>query len=229
MSMCARGSIPSRASPSSPAWKARAKSLAVGDGVTDFAPGDRVAYAGPIGGYAEDRLIPADRLVKLPDDLSYETGAAMMLKGMTAAYLLRRVYDVRPGIAILFHAAAGGVGLIACQWAKALGATVIGTVGSAEKAALARCPWLRSRHQLPVGKHRRAGPRRHRGEGVDVVYDGVGKDTFAASLDSLKPFGLFASFGQTSGTIPPFDLRLLGTERLAVRHANVAVRLHPQA
>jgi NADPH:quinone reductase len=204
------GLYPQPGFPFIPGMEGAGEVVSVGYGVTDFAPGNRVAYAGPIGGYSEERLIPADRLVKLPADLSYETGAAMMLKGMTAAYLIRRVYHVGPGVAVLFHAAAGGVGLIACQWAKALGATVVGTVGSEEKAALARahgCDHVINYRSENIVERVRAVTG---GEGVDVVYDGVGKDTFAASLDSLKPFGLFASFGQASGTVPPFDMRVLG-------------------
>jgi NADPH2:quinone reductase len=204
------GLYPQSGFPLVPGMEGAGEVLAVGEGVNDFAPGDRVAYAGPIGAYAEERLIAADRLVKLPDDLSYETGAAMMLKGMTAAYLLRRVYDIRPGATLLFHAAAGGVGLIACQWAKALGATVIGTAGSPEKVALALthgCDHAINYRAENVVERVRALTG---GEGVDVVYDGVGKDTYMASLDCLKHFGLFVSFGQASGPIPPVDLRLLG-------------------
>lgn len=193
-----------------PGMEGAGEVVAVGDGVSDLVPGDRVAYAGPVGAYAEERLIAADRLVKLPDDISFEVGAAMMLKGMTAAYLLRRVYDVRPGSTILFHAAAGGTGLIACQWAKALGATVIGTVGSAGKIAQAQAHGC----DHVIDYRSENGAERVRditgGEGVDVVYDGVGLDTCMTSLACLKPFGLFVSFGQSSGLVPPIDLRTLG-------------------
>lgn len=180
---------------------------AVGSGVTDLRPGDRVAYAGgPLGAYAEARHIPADRLVKLPDALSFEQGAAMMLQGITAQYLLRRTYRVQPGDTILIHAAAGGVGLIVCQWAKALGAHVIGTVGSDAKAALAKAHGcdhaiVYTRENFTQRVKEITG-----GEGVPVVYDSIGKDTFMASLDCLRPLGMMVSFGNASGPVPPFDL-----------------------
>ncbi len=183
---------------------------AVGSEVRDLRAGDRVAYAGgPVGAYAEARLIPADRLVQLPEALSFEQGAAMMLQGMTAQYLLRRTYRVQPGDAILIHAAAGGVGLIVCQWAKALGATVIGTVGSEEKAALARAhgcehPIVYTREKFAERVRELTG-----GEGVAVVYDSVGRDTYMDSLACLRPLGLLALFGASSGPVPPFDLGLL--------------------
>ncbi|HMM53410.1 MAG TPA: quinone oxidoreductase [Candidatus Desulfobacillus sp.] len=183
---------------------------AVGSEVHDLRAGDRVAYAGgPVGAYAEARLIPADRLVKLPEALSFEQGAAMMLQGMTAQYLLRRTYRVQPGDTILIHAAAGGVGLIVCQWAKALGATVIGTVGSEEKAALARAHGCD--HPVVYSREKFAERVREltRGEGVAVVYDSVGRDTFMDSLACLRPLGLLALFGASSGPVPPFDLGLL--------------------
>lgn len=179
---------------------------AVGDGVHHLKIGDRVAYAGgPLGGYSEVRLIPADRLVRLPDALSFETGAAMMLQGLTTAYLLRRTYRVKPGDTVLIHAAAGGVGLIACQWAKALGATVIGTVSTDEKAALAKAHG--ADHVILYSKEAVAPRVRELtgGEGVAVVYDGVGKDTFQASLDSLRPLGMMVSFGNASGPVPSFE------------------------
>lgn len=183
---------------------------AVGEGVTDLQPGDRVAYAGgPVGAYSQQRCIAADRLLKLPEAISCETGAAMMLQGLTTAYLLRRTYRVQPGETILIHAVAGGVGLIACQWAKALGATVIGTTASAEKAALARahgCDAVIDYSQEDVARRVRELTG---GEGVSVVYDGVGKDTFAASLDSLRTCGMLVSFGNASGAVPPFDPLLL--------------------
>ena len=186
---------------------------AVGTAVGEFKAGDRVAYgAGPIGAYCELRNMPADRLVKLPDPLSFEQGAAMMLQGMTVQYLLKRTFKVLPGQSILFHAAAGGVGLIACQWAKALGATVIGTVGSEEKAALARAHGCD--HAIVYTRENfveRVKEITH-GQGVPVVYDSVGKDTFDGSLDCLQPFGMLVSFGNASGPVPAFSLaKLKGT------------------
>lgn len=183
---------------------------AVGSGVTDFKPGDRVAYAGgPLGAYSQVRCLPAHRLLKLPDSLSFQTGAAMMLQGLTCAYLLRCTYRVQPGDVVLVHAAAGGVGLIACQWAKALGATVIGTVSTEAKAELARqhgCEHIIFYTREDVAKRVREITG---GEGVAVVYDGVGKDTFAGSLDSLRIRGMMVSFGNASGPVPPFDPLLL--------------------
>ena len=182
---------------------------AIGSGATSVQVGDRVAYGGPVGGYAEVRLIPAERVVKLPDGISAEAAAGMMLKGMTAEMLLKRVYPVKPEDAILVHAAAGGVGLILCQWAKALGATVIGTVGSDEKAELARAhgcdhPIVYSREDFVAEVERITG-----GAKVAVVYDGVGKDTFMKSLDCLARRGMMASFGNASGPVDPFDALLL--------------------
>ena len=183
---------------------------AVGAGVSDLRPGDRVAYAGgPVGAYSQLRCLPADRLLKLPDSIDAGTAAAMMLQGLTSAYLLRRTYRVQAGDVVLIHAAAGGVGLIACQWAKALGATVIGTVSTPAKAALATthgCDHI-------IDYTHEDFPRRVReitaGEGVAVVYDGVGKDTFVGSLDSLRTCGMMVSFGNASGAVPPFDPLLL--------------------
>jgi len=182
---------------------------AIGPDVTDLKNGDRVAYAGPIGGYAEIRLIDAERLVKLPDAISSEQAAAAMLQGMTVHMLLRRVYPVKAGNTILIHAAAGGVGLIACQWAKALGATVIGTVGSDEKAELARAhgcdhPIIYARQDFVVEVDRITG-----GKKLPVVYDSVGKDTFLKSLDCLAPRGMMVSFGNASGVPDPFAPGLL--------------------
>ncbi|MBI3525358.1 MAG: quinone oxidoreductase [Betaproteobacteria bacterium] len=183
---------------------------AAGSAVTDLKPGDRVAYAGgPLGAYAEVRNIPADRLVKLPDAIDFKQAAAMMLQGITAQYLLRRTYVVQPGDTILIHAAAGGVGLIVCQWAKALGATVIGTVGSDAKAELARAHGcdhtiVYTRENFTQRVREITG-----GAGVPVVYDSIGKDTFMASLDCLRPLGLMVSFGSASGPVPPFDLGIL--------------------
>lgn len=181
----------------------------LGAGVTGFQIGDRVAYAGVIGGYAEERTIAADRLVKLPAEISYETAAAMMLQGMTVRYLFRETFRVGPETVMLFHAAAGGVGLIACQWARALGATLIGTVSTDEKAALARAHGA----SHVINSKREAIAERVReitgGNGCDVVYDTIGKDTFQQSLDCLKPQGLMVSFGNASGPVPPFDLSIL--------------------
>lgn len=183
---------------------------AIGPGVTEVKVGDRVAYAmAPIGSYAEKRVFPVDRLAVLPPAIDERTAAAMMLKGTTAEYLLRRTYKVKAGDTILIHAAAGGVGLIVCQWARHLGATVIGTVGSDEKAALARAhgcdhPINYAREDFVARVKEITG-----GKGVPVVYDSVGKDTFMKSLDCLAPRGLVALFGQSSGTVPPVDLNIL--------------------
>jgi len=182
---------------------------AVGDGVTHLKSGDRVAYASVIGAYAETRLIAADRLVKLPDAIDERTAAAMMLQGMTARYLIRDIYKVRPGDTILIHAAAGGVGLIVCQWAAALGAKVIGTVSSDEKAALAKAngchhPIVYTREDFQARLLEITG-----GEKLPVVYDSVGKDTYMKSLDCLRPRGILVLFGVSSGPVPPFDLSLL--------------------
>ncbi len=181
-----------------------------GPGVKDFKPGDRVAYAGSPGSYAEERNIPAALLVKLPRGIAYDAAAAMMLKGLTAQYLLRQTFRVKEGDTILVHAAAGGVGLILCQWGRALGATVIGTIGSAEKAKLAK---KAGAHHTILYREEDFAQRVSeitKGKKCDVVYDGVGKDTFPASLDCLKPFGMFASFGSASGPIGAFDIGLLG-------------------
>lgn len=183
---------------------------AVGEGVTEVKVGDRVAYAGgPVGAYAEARNIPAHRLLKLPDNIDFRTAAAMMLQGLTAAYLLRRTYRVQPGDAVLIHAAAGGVGLIACQWAKALGATVIGTVGSPAKAELAKAHGCDHVINYTTENFTQRVREITGGEGVPVVYDGVGKDTFMGSLDSLRPLGMMVSYGNASGPVPPFDVLLL--------------------
>jgi len=182
---------------------------AVGDQVHDLKPGDRVAYAGPQGGYAEERLIEADRVVKLPDEISFEQAAAMMLQGMTARMLLRAVYPVKDGDTILVHAAAGGVGLILCQWASALGATVIGTVSTEEKAELARShgchhPILYTKQDF-VEEVRKLTA----GQKLPVVYDSVGKSTFVQSLDCLRPRGLMVSFGNASGPVDPISPLIL--------------------
>ena len=184
---------------------------AIGSGVTDVAVGDRVAYAGSIGGYATHRVIQADRLVKLPAAIDFTTGAAMMLQGMTAQYLLRRTYHVNPGDTIVVHAAAGGVGLILCQWAKHLGATVIGVVSSEEKAELARA---HGAHHTVVGYSSLVADvkRITGGAMVPVVYDSIGKDTFVTSLDCLAPLGMMVCYGNASGPVPPVDIGILAAK-----------------
>src|SRR5919205_2805119 len=182
---------------------------AVGPDTTQVEPGDRVAYCMVPGGYAEERLIRADRLVRLPDDISDEQAAAMMLQGLTAQYLLRTTYPVQPGDTVLVHAAAGGVGLIMCQWAKHLGATVIGTVGSDEKADIARAhgcdhPIVYTRQDFVAEVERITEGRK-----LPVVYDGVGRDTFMKSLDCLARRGMVVSFGNASGSVDPFPPALL--------------------
>ena len=186
---------------------------AVGEGVTEVAAGDRVAYAGlPPGAYAEKRLIPAHRLVRLPDAISTRQGAAMMLQGMTARYLLHGCYKVKSGDRILIHAAAGGVGLIVCQWANHLGATVIGTVGSEKKAELARAHGCH--HTILYDREDFTERTREitDGRGVDVVYDSVGQATFMKSLDCLRPMGMMVSFGQSSGLVAPFNPGILSAK-----------------
>ena len=180
-----------------------------GEGVSEVKEGDRVAYVGPLGAYAEERLIAAGRLVKLPSAISDDQAAAMLVKGMTAEYLLNRTYQVKPGQTVLYHAAAGGVGLLFGQWAKHLGATVIGTAGSAAKVALARAHGFD--HVVNYNEVDFVSAVREitGGKMCDVVYDSIGKDTFPASLDCLKPRGLFVTFGQSSGPIPPVSLALL--------------------
>jgi NADPH2:quinone reductase len=185
---------------------------AVGPRVKGFKVGDRVAYAQPIGAYAEVLLRPVARLVKIPSGIDDQTAAAMMLKGMTAWYLCRRTYRVKKGDTVLVHAAAGGVGQILCQWAKHLGATVIGTVGSDEKVALAKQAGCRhvivtSREKIPERVKAIT-----KGKGLPVVYDGVGKDTFNDSLDCLAPLGLMASFGNASGPVPPVNIGILAAK-----------------
>jgi NADPH2:quinone reductase len=185
---------------------------AVGDGVAAVKPGDRVAYASaPIGAYATDRVIAADRLVRLPDGIDFRTAAAMMLQGMTAQFLLRRTFRVQPGQTILVHAAAGGVGLILCQWAKHLGATVIGVVSTKAKAELAHAHGaahvIVGHADLPAEVKRITG-----GAMVPVVYDSVGRDTFMASLDCLAPLGLMISYGNASGPVGPVDIALLAAK-----------------
>lgn len=192
-----------------PGGEAAGNVVEVGEGVDWLKPGDRVAYTLPLGAYSEERVIQADRLVKVPDGVSDEQAAAMMLKGMTAEYLLRRTFKVKPGDTILCHAAAGGVGLILGQWAKYLGAATIGTAGSADKVELARAHGYD--HVINYrGQDFVAEVRRITGDRLcEAVYDSVGKDTYAGSLDCLKPLGMFVCFGQSSGPIPPFDLSIL--------------------
>ncbi len=203
------GSYPADSLPFTPGMEGAGEVVAVGEGVSHIAPGDRVAYAGAVGAYAEERVLPADRLVKVPDTVDDKTAAAMMLKGMTAAYLLLRTFKAGPDTTMLFHAAAGGVGLIACQWAAHLGATIIGTVGSDEKAELARAHGCTHTINYRSEDFVERVKELTGGAGCDVVYDSVGKDTFPGSLDCLKPFGLWATFGQSSGALPDVNLGLL--------------------
>jgi NADPH:quinone reductase len=186
--------------------------IEVGAGVTDFKVGDRVAYANPIGGYAEERLAPAERMVKMPASIDYKTAAAMMLQGQTVRYLIKQTYKVGPGTTLLWHAAAGGVGSIACQWAKHLGATVIGTAGGPEKCAQAKA--LGATHMIDYTKEDFVARVKEitNGAGVDVVYDSIGKDTFPKSLDCIKPLGLWVSFGNSSGPVTGMDIGVLGAK-----------------
>jgi NADPH2:quinone reductase len=203
------GFYPQPSLPFIPGMEGAGVVTAVGEGVKDLKVGRRVAYAGQIGAYAEERLVPADRVVRLPTGVSDDVAASIMLKGMTAQYLLRRTYKVDPETTLLFHAAAGGVGLIACQWAASLGATVIGTVGSSGKVLIARahgCTHVINYREEDFTTMVKAYTK---GQGVDVVYDSIGKDTFPASLDCLKPLGLWVSFGQASGPVPEFRITLL--------------------
>ncbi len=209
--------------PITPGVEGAGEVIEVGPGVTDVKPGDRVAYISQApGAYCEERIIAADRLVALPDEIGFEQAAGMMLRGLTVQFLLRSAFRVEPGMTILIHAAAGGVGLIACQWAKHLGATVIGTVGSPEKADLARrhgCdhPILYREEDFVARVKEITG-----GKGVPVVYDGVGRDTFEGSLDCLRPRGFMILFGAASGPVPPFDLsRLAGKGSLYVTRPTV--------
>ena len=199
--------------PFTPGLEAAGVVEAVGAGVTDLVVGDRVAYAaGPLGAYAEARLMPADRVVKIPAGISDAQAAAMMLQGMTVQYLLRRTYRVQPGDTLLVHAAAGGVGLILCQWAKHLGATVVGTVSSDEKAALARANGCTHTIVYTREDFQSRLLDITNGQKVPVVYDSVGVDTFAKSLDCLAPMGTMVLFGQASGPVPPFDLGQLAAK-----------------
>ncbi|MES9971287.1 MAG: quinone oxidoreductase [Candidatus Thiodiazotropha sp.] len=207
------GLYPSDGLPFTPGLEAAGIVEAVGAGVVDLSPGDRVAYAGgPLGAYAESRNFPAQRLIKLPDGISERQAAAVMLKGMTAEYLVRRTYPVEAGETILVHAAAGGVGQLLCQWALALGAEVIATVGSEEKADLVRalgCQHVINYRNEDVVKQVEAITS---GTGVPVVYDSVGKDTFESSLAVLAPRGTLVSFGQASGKVPPLDITQLSAK-----------------
>ncbi|MCC9621198.1 quinone oxidoreductase [Thalassospira sp. MA62] len=202
-----QGIYPAPTMPSGLGFEGAGVIEAVGPGVTDLAVGDRVAYAAhPIGAYAQARVMPAKGLVKIPDEISFDLAAAVMLQGMTAQYLLRRTYQVKKGDTILIHAAAGGVGQIVCQWAKHLGATVIGTVGSPEKAEIAKSKGC----DYPILYRDEVVSKRvadiTNGQGVEVVYDSVGKDTFDDSIKCLKRLGMMVTFGQSSGPIPPVDL-----------------------
>jgi len=207
------GLYPLPALPAIPGMEGAGVVEGIGEGVSEFTKGDRVAYAGlPPGAYAEARIIPAHRLVKLPESISTQQAAAMMLQGMTARYLLYGCYRVKAGDRILIQAAAGGVGLIVCQWAKYLGATVIGTVGSPEKADLAAnhgCDYpILYRDEDFVSRVKEIT----KDKGVDVVYDSVGQSTFMESLDCLRPMGMMVSFGQSSGPIPPLDTGILAAK-----------------
>jgi NADPH2:quinone reductase len=182
---------------------------AVGSGVTLVKPGDRVSYTGQVGSYAQQRLVQADRLVKIPEGISDEQAASMMLKGMTVQYLIHRTYPVKAGDTVLWHAAAGGVGLIACQWLKAIGATVIGTVGSPEKATLAKAHG--ADHVIDYSKENFVARVKEitGGKGVPVVFDSVGKSTWEGSLDCLRPLGMWVTFGNASGPVPPLNTLVL--------------------
>lgn len=207
------GLYPLPSLPATPGLEASGVVEAIGPGVTEFQEGDRVAYAGvPPGAYSQARCIPAHRLVKLPEAISFETGAAMMLKGMTARYLIRSCYPVKKGDTILIHAVSGGVGSIVSQWANHLGATVIGTVGSREKAEKARANGCL--HPILYEKEDVAASVREitAGRGVDVVYDSVGQATFMKSLDCLRPMGTMVTFGQSSGPVPPLDTGILAAK-----------------
>lgn len=203
------GLYPAPQMPFTPGMEGAGDVVAVGAGVKEFKVGDKVAYGSVLGAYAEERNVPADRVVKVPKNVSYELAASVMLKGMTTEYLLRRTYKVKKGDTILFHAAAGGVGSMATQWANALGATVIGTVSSREKAKIAKAQGchhvINYREKNFVDEVARITKK----EGCEVVYDGVGKDTYPGSLDCLKPLGTWVTFGQSSGPLPEINLAIL--------------------
>lgn len=196
--------------------------VAVGEGVTELSVGDRVAYAGSLGSYAEERLLPAAKLVRLPDAVSYDQAAACMLQAMTVRYLFKETFEVTKDTTMLFHAAAGGVGLIACQWARAIGARMIGTVSSVEKAELARENGCTEIINYKVESFVERVAELTNGKGCDVVYDSIGKDTFPASLECLKPKGTWVSFGNASGPVPAFDLSLLKGSLFATRPSLMA-------
>ncbi len=199
--------------PNSPGMEAAGVITEIGSGVSGFNVGDRVAYAGrPIGAYAEERVMPADILIKLPDSIDDETAAAMMLQGMTTEYLLQRTFHVKQGDTILFHAAAGGVGLMACQWANHIGATVIGTVGSDEKAELAKAHGCHHTINYREEDFHEKVMEITDGKGVPVVYDSIGKDTFEKSLDCLQPRGLMVTYGNATGPITDVDLGILAAK-----------------
>ncbi|MGL4728776.1 MAG: quinone oxidoreductase family protein [Bosea sp. (in: a-proteobacteria)] len=204
------GLYPAPALPFTPGNEGAGEVISTGSGANGFKKGDRVAYVTTLGSYAQKRIVAATSLVKLPDAISFKQAAGMMLKGMTAEYLLRRTYKVKRGDMILVHAAAGGTGLILCQWAKSLGATVIGTVGSPEKAKLAKKNGCHHTILYREVDFVDAVKKLTGGKGVPVVYDGVGKDTFLKSLDCLSPFGTMVSFGNASGAVDPVNLGLLG-------------------
>lgn len=203
------GLYPQPSLPFTPGSEGAGQVVALGDGVTDFAIGDRVAYAGAIGSYAEERLIAADRLIHLPAGVDYHTSASMMLQGMTVRYLFKQTFPITPDTVMLFHAAAGGVGLIACQWSSHIGSTIIGTVSSDEKATLARQNGCTHTINYTTEDFAARVMEITNGRGVDVVFDSVGKDTFPKSLDCLKPRGMWVSFGNASGPVPPFDVGIL--------------------
>ena len=205
--------------PMTPGMEGAGTIIRLGPGVIDFAEGDRVAYSSaPLGAYAERRVMPADRLVRLPNDISFEAAAGMMMTGLTAQYLLHRTYKVSPGDTVLIFAAAGGVGLVMCQWAKHLGATVIGVVSNEAKAALAKTHGadhvLLSHEDIPSRVREITS-----GAMVPVVYDSVGRDTFTASLDSLAPLGIMVSYGSASGPVPPRRSECAGGQREPLPHA----------
>ena len=195
--------------PFTPGGEGAGTVVSVGSGVTHAKPGDRVAYFGPQGSYAEERLIAADRLIKIPPEIDFRTGAAMTLKGLTVQFLLRQTYPVKKGDTVLFHAAAGGVGLIAGQWASHLGATVIGTVGSDDKAKLAKAHGYHHVINYKTENFAERVAEITGGKKCDVVYDSVGRDTFPGSLDCLRPLGMWVLFGQSSGVIQNFDMNIL--------------------
>ena len=206
------GLYPQPSFPFVPGMEGAGEVTAVGAGVTDLKVSDRVAYAGAAGSYATERLIPADKVVKIPDGIEYKTAAGMMLQGMTVRYLLRKTYKVGAGTTLLMHAAAGGIGLIACQWAKHLGATLIGTAGTDEKCKLALAHGAAHCINYSTENFVERVKEITGGKGCDVVYDSIGKDTFPKSLDCIKPLGLFVTFGNASGPIDAFNAGILAAK-----------------